>query len=648
MTFITPIKKYEYNFQSPAQRLTDQNSSNKNDLPEQNLRSLSARANALSTKTNRIPSWVKPVGLAALTVAGLAAIYFAGSAISSSTTPGPTPGRPPGSPPGTPPGTGRQETGGTGSTGTSKPTPTPKSPETTPTSTPKSSPSPTSSPTPSLSQMELNTPLAPDAKANIGVSVTTINTMLDATSENDINARIYKLGGGKVGSMNSFGFPSYNQTHFCLGEGDASTFPTLESFASPTPVPPSNSLLVPPQIASTTAFPISSETNPTPIPTQQMQRTKNVLGINLPESLRHNVTIAPCADEPAVPLTPTSTPLEPIMPSSSQTPTPTPIQKQESQPTKHVLGVILPKSLGQNVTIAPCAENEAAVPLTPTSTPLEPIMPSSSQTPTPTPIQKQESQPTKHVLGVILPKSLGQNVTIAPCAENEAAVALIPTPPSISPMAPTPDPTPQAKPSSTPLETTMPSSSQTPTPTSIQTQQMQRTKNVLGINLPESLGHNVTLESSFRDPNHVLQKERAMDGDPLEMDHIEGYWRQGTISSSDKEKSLIRNAFHSNLPKQARKGYVYARRELESLWKDGTLSATDEEKLSIRADSNSAIQQCFENELKVNAMSGDEFDMQVIETYWKEEFISSTEEEKASIRGALTTWREKKNSGSTS
>jgi hypothetical protein len=253
-------------------------------------------------------------------------------------------------------------------------------------------------------------------------------------------------------------------------------------------------------------------------------------------------------------------------------------------------------------------------------------------------------------------------VTIAPCVENEAAAAPTPTPPSLSPMAPTPAPTPQAKPSSTLAEPIMPSSSQTPTP--MQTHEMQWAMKVMDILLAEFLRLNATPstcaaneaavaltpvakpsstpaeptkqteESSFRDPNHVLQKETAMGGDPLEMDNIEGYWRQGTISSSDKEKSLIRNAFHSNLPKQARTGYVYARRVLESLWKDGTLSATDEEKLSIRADSNSAIQQYFENELKVSAMIGDEFDMRIIETYWKEEFISSTDEEKAAIKDA--------------
>jgi hypothetical protein len=82
------------------------------------------KVGSLSPKAKRLPTWVKPAAYtAALTVTALAAIYFAGTAISSSPNPGPTPGGPPGSPPGKPPGTGNQETGGKGSTtGLSKPT----------------------------------------------------------------------------------------------------------------------------------------------------------------------------------------------------------------------------------------------------------------------------------------------------------------------------------------------------------------------------------------------------------------------------------------------------------------------------------------------------------------------------------------------
>jgi hypothetical protein len=94
------------------------------------------KVDALSPKAKTKPllTWVKPVGLTALTIVGLAAIYFAGSAIFSSTTPGPnpglTPGRSPGSPRGKPPGTG-----GTSNPETLTPTPTPQSLEATPTPT---------------------------------------------------------------------------------------------------------------------------------------------------------------------------------------------------------------------------------------------------------------------------------------------------------------------------------------------------------------------------------------------------------------------------------------------------------------------------------------------------------------------------------
>jgi hypothetical protein len=204
----------------------------------------------------------------------------------------------------------------------------------------------------------------------------------------------------------------------------------------------------------------------------------------------------------------------------------------------------------------------------------------------------------RNILEINLPESLGHNVTLATCAANEAAIAPTPTPPSSSPMAPTPAPTPVAKPSSTPLEPTK-----------------------------------QTEESSFKDPFHVRGKERAMEGESLSMEVIEIYWRQGTISSSDKEKSFIRNAYYSNLPKKVREGDVFGRMNLESLWKDGTLSATDEEKLSIRADSNSAIQQNFKR-LKVNAMNGKWLDMRLINIYRENGFISCTDKELADITSA--------------
>jgi hypothetical protein len=50
------------------------------------------KVEALAPKAKRLPTWVKPVAYTAFTIAGIAAIYFAASAISSSTTPGSPPG----------------------------------------------------------------------------------------------------------------------------------------------------------------------------------------------------------------------------------------------------------------------------------------------------------------------------------------------------------------------------------------------------------------------------------------------------------------------------------------------------------------------------------------------------------------------------
>ena len=79
------------------------------------------KVDALSPKAKRLPTWVKPVGLTALAVAGLAALYFAGPAIFTSPSPGPNPG--------------------------STPIPTP-----TPTPTPTQTPTPTPTPTPAATQ----------------------------------------------------------------------------------------------------------------------------------------------------------------------------------------------------------------------------------------------------------------------------------------------------------------------------------------------------------------------------------------------------------------------------------------------------------------------------------------------------------------
>jgi len=133
-----------------------------------------------------------------------------------------------------------------------------------------------------------------------------------------------------------------------------------------------------------------------------------------------------------------------------------------------------------------------------------------------------------------------------------------------------------------------------------------------------------------------------MNGNSYWMDTIEKDWDKGTISSPDEEKSFIRKAFHSNLPKRARAGCFNARRKLESLWNDGTLSATDEEKLSIRTDSNAAMQQEFEKSLKVEAMGGKWLSMNLINNYRKEGFISSTDDEIAAITNAYELAKAKK------
>jgi len=52
------------------------------------------KADVLAPKASHLPTWVKPVAYTALTIAGIVAIYFATSAISSSTTPGSPPGSP--------------------------------------------------------------------------------------------------------------------------------------------------------------------------------------------------------------------------------------------------------------------------------------------------------------------------------------------------------------------------------------------------------------------------------------------------------------------------------------------------------------------------------------------------------------------------
>ncbi len=89
------------------------------------------KVDALSPKAKRLPTWVKPVAYTALTIAGLAAIYFAGPAIFSSSTPVPNPGP--------------------------TPKPTPKSPEPTPTPTPRLDANPNPNP---------NTDANPDAKGS--------------------------------------------------------------------------------------------------------------------------------------------------------------------------------------------------------------------------------------------------------------------------------------------------------------------------------------------------------------------------------------------------------------------------------------------------------------------------------------------------
>src|SRR5271170_6503351 len=92
------------------------------------------KVDALSPKAKRLPTWVKPVAYTALTIAGLAAIYFAGPVIFSSSTPVPTP---------TPTPTPKSPA----PTPTPTPTPTPKAQTPTPTSMPKTT-APTQPPTP--------------------------------------------------------------------------------------------------------------------------------------------------------------------------------------------------------------------------------------------------------------------------------------------------------------------------------------------------------------------------------------------------------------------------------------------------------------------------------------------------------------------
>jgi len=137
-------------------------------------------------------------------------------------------------------------------------------------------------------------------------------------------------------------------------------------------------------------------------------------------------------------------------------------------------------------------------------------------------------------------------------------------------------------------------------------------------------------------------KERAMNGNADEMDLIENDWSKGTIVSSNEEKSFIRNAFNSNLPKRVREGDVNGRWKLESLWNDGSIAATDEEKLSIRTDSNAAIQQKFKEYIKTNAMSGEWLDMELSKNLRAEGFISVTDDEMADITKAYDLARAKK------
>ena len=146
-----------------------------------------------------------------------------------------------------------------------------------------------------------------------------------------------------------------------------------------------------------------------------------------------------------------------------------------------------------------------------------------------------------------------------------------------------------------------------------------------------------------QDPVRVARTERAMDGVAWDMHMLELDWAKETSASSDKEKSLIRNIFNSNLPRQVRKGDPTALGRLKNLWNDGTLAVSEEEKTSIMADFKASMKQEFERFYKPQAMAGDSYYMKnILEFYWDDGYISSTDQEKNAIRDAYELARGKK------
>jgi hypothetical protein len=104
----------------------------------------------------------------------------------------------------------------------------------------------------------------------------------------------------------------------------------------------------------------------------------------------------------------------------------------------------------------------------------------------------------------------------------------------------------------------------------------------------ESLWEEVMIFSSEAQKLSLEQKlerymEEAMNGDHKNMHNIERLWREGTLSSFEAQKSIIRTAFLSKiLPKVTGEGDEYDMGLLESLWADGTIAVSEEEKSAFR------------------------------------------------------------------
>jgi hypothetical protein len=141
-------------------------------------------------------------------------------------------------------------------------------------------------------------------------------------------------------------------------------------------------------------------------------------------------------------------------------------------------------------------------------------------------------------------------------------------------------------------------------------------------------------ESSFTNPVHVRYKKEAMEGDPYRLWEIRDLWNNGTLSSSDYEKSFISCACYSHLPEIVRKGGLGGLYMFESLLKDGTIYLSNEEISSIMSDFKASKKRDYDGYLKKMAMDGDKTAMSLINTYCEEKYLYLSDVEISAVRAA--------------